>query len=229
MLDVFQVLRAWPARAALCRFTAGRTHIGDLLVTRVTDERVLVVYKCLLADPAWTPTPDHFRLIRKPNGVDRGRAYFACKGCKNAKATLFLRGTWMCASCHRLGYRQQKLDKLTVAWERRRSLEAQIAVGRPRYMRHRKYRALLSELEKLRKMPPRSQAYPNTAHRQMVESRWLALNEAGDSIVGDYVFAGDRYVERPPPPDPVPARPPQAQVVRANPWYDDDEDSIEEL
>lgn len=226
-LNIFEVQRAWRRRAPLCQLTElPRKAVGQLLIIGLSPSQLEVVYTGLHSIPVVTRAGAVFDLVPAPNGVDRSRVYLACPGCGNRKAALFLRGSWKCAGCHHLRYRDQVLDKLVRKWEQRRQLEALLKNGRPPRMRHQRYRQLLARFDELKRMPAHSEAHANARQSQLVARSWLRPSDAGDSLASDYVFESGCYVLRPLPTEkPKPEHAPQqtVQIVSASPLFDDED------
>jgi hypothetical protein len=233
--DIFAAKRAWRRRAPLCEFEAGEEmRIGDLLIREFSSAQVWVSYLCLLSEPAWRRSEARFDLVKTANAVDRSRVYVRCPGCGERKTMLFLRGRWRCARCHDLRYRNQLLDRTTRRWDRQWTLQELVGGGRPPRMSQQRYRQLRETLKTLQRMPRRFKPELNTRHTQLVTSTWRRLDEAHPEWCGDYVALAEGYALRselpsasPPQPHP-PTAPAPSAVVRANPWYDDGEDPLNE-
>jgi hypothetical protein len=143
-------------------------------------------------------------LEHAPDPVNQERHFFLCPRCKKRKKILFFKWDWLCATCHKLGYRSQLLRSDVRTYEhvatRREELRQMLAQGRPHRVRHETYDQLWSELENLDEwLTNNSRKVASAEYRYLVTGAWMEPRDLPNGVThSDFYVLGNAIEERPP-------------------------------
>jgi hypothetical protein len=220
--EFFAAMRAWKGGSPLCEYYDERgCRIGDLLIERVTKAYLQVSYMALASDQPFEARRDSFAVRPAPNPVDPNRMVLGCFACGRRVRALYLRGSWRCAACHQLTFRDRLLQPATRAWERHDHLSKLIGRGRPKYMRQAEYSRLVEELKSLKSITSRAVVCPSVVHSREVSGTWMPVSAADPDYKMDFETATTGHVRniRAPEAPVVPAATPLRGAGRMDPTF----------
>jgi len=183
-LDILQASTSFRSGRNLCVYRHERGGVlGVLQFTPSSDWQTAILFGQLQGPqvPYWSGE-FLLRLLQTKNCVTATRRAAACPGCGRRVQMLYCVGGWSCAKCHRLHYRRQLVDRLTLAAEDLQEFEEQLTAPRPKWMHQRTFakkraadQASVDRLKPLLKDPWRRVA--SAAHQARVEGTWMSLRE----------------------------------------------------
>ena len=151
------------------------------------DDLAAAVLKTQLHGPYLTfwvgsATIELLKSTNEPQGIRRAAA---CPACGGRVQTLFYVTSWACAACHKLLYRRQLVDRLTLAAEDLVEAEERLSKRRARGEHQRKFAerqaADQATVERLRPLVSAPwQRVASVAHQPRVDGVWMSLTELRD-------------------------------------------------
>ena len=166
-------------RAPVCMFMLGNRMIGQLFISEVQKKSCIVNYLFAADHIRSGEFSEAIRTRDVPNQLDEWRRSFLCPGCGASKRDLYYVDSWSCASCHKLLYRSQLVDKEVKLWEERDQLHSMLRKGRPKGMHNGTYmshRLRLAELE--RRLNGRPRKYASDEHDAIVTQTWVPASDS---------------------------------------------------
>lgn len=161
--------------AAVCVFEIGPRMIGQLFLSDVLEESVVINYLFSAPHVHCLESVAVIATRTSSTPLDRGRRLAGCPLCKQFRWSLYYKGVWACADCLGLHYRRQLVAPEVVRWERYDELGKQLKYGRPKGMHNETYRELRQELIGLEmQLRDRPRKYASDTHDLIVTSRWVA-------------------------------------------------------
>jgi ribosomal protein L37AE/L43A len=178
--DVNRATAAGQKGRELCVFSNERgLRLGVAFVTRPEGASSLVL-EHTIGGPylSYSDQGIRVRVEPLPNQLNDARLAVLCPMCHRRRSILVYKDHWACAKCHKLLYRSQVVDKLTLKWERKEWLTAKIGKGRPLGMHNKKYVPLRQELDLLQeqfagKLP----RYASAEHSYRISSEWRPADD----------------------------------------------------
>jgi hypothetical protein len=156
--EAFPKFNMFEARCALkysnkiCEFVdhVGR-KMGHARITGVDDTHLTLEYKFGSPFVPYTYNTIDIPLVAKELWSNNYPNNILCPACNEIKSVLIYQETWKCRSCHKLLYRTQHLDRVTILWERMKRLESVVGYARPKGMHAKTYRPLRKKYNDLRR------------------------------------------------------------------------------
>src|SRR6476646_10479691 len=128
--EVFPKLDLVAAKSALdnlttpiCVFHLGRRMVGQLIVPDFDEDSIVVNYLFAMSHVNKCESEERLPTSPSPTSLDCYRRVFLCRGCGQRRWSLYFKSSWACASCLKLLYRSQLLDKEVKLWAARDALE----------------------------------------------------------------------------------------------------------
>jgi hypothetical protein len=183
-------------RAAVCVFDLGRRTIGQTFIAEIQDDSVILNY--LFADKQFISEENRSVIKTREikSKIAAFRRLFVCPLCDQSKQALYYKDTWACATCLRLHYRSQLIDKEVKLWEELDELRTQLRRGRPTGMHHKTFIKLKLRLSALEyRFEGRERKEAGSSHNVIVTSRWVPGAEI-DLWSANYAVRGGNFVVR---------------------------------
>lgn len=160
--------------AAVCVFELRKRMIGQLFITEVLENSIVVNYTFSARNLQSGEQQELLRTSNVNSNVGPMRVLLDCRECRGRKWSLYYNHVWLCADCHELRCRSQLVDKDLKLWEEADNLGRRVREGRPKGMHNSTYIKLRQRLAVLdRQLEGKPRKYASESRARIVTARWV--------------------------------------------------------